>query len=217
MTDERTLAFLRELERVDEETSTTLAELDDLAAEVERIRSRTLELVELRERASTELAAAPAAVSAAEEEVAKRRAQLDHAASDDPSSERTRVRAQDSLRLAERRLRAARAEAERLQSETAAAERETTDLGSRARAVARSLRARPGLAAAAGREPAPPLDGLGAWATDARAALFVARGNLAREREALIRQANELGALIVGPSFAAESPAAAARRIQNPS
>ena len=52
------------------------------------------------------------------------------------------------------------------------------------------------------------------WAGRARAALFVARGGLAAERDAVVRQANELGALVLGEPLTAGGPASVARRIE---
>jgi hypothetical protein len=130
------------------------------------------------------------------------------------ASQRALVRAKDALRLAEKRLGSARAAMEQLEAEAAAAEREARALEERGREVAEALGARPGLASSAGKAPAGGLGALLRWATDARAALFVARGNLAKEREALIRQANELGALVLGEPLTAGSPADVARRIE---
>jgi chromosome segregation ATPase len=215
VTDDRTLAFLRELERADEEAAATLAELDELAAGVERIRTRTLELETFRTRLPAEREVAGAAVEAGEDEANERRAALEGLEGvEGPTAASARVRAQDALRNAERRLEAARAQVERLEAEAEAADREAGELVARARELAGLLRARPGLAAGAGNEPEGELEDLQRWATDARAALFVARGNLAKQREALIRQANELGALVLGEPLGAQSPAAVARRVE---
>ena len=46
---------------------------------------------------------------------------------------------------------------------------------------------------------------------EARAALLVARSSLASQRDAVIRQANELGSLVLGEPLAARSPADVAR------
>jgi hypothetical protein len=76
------------------------------------------------------------------------------------------------------------------------------------------LRERPALAAASGTPPTEDLAAVARWATDARAALFVARGQLAAQREQLIRQANELAAAVLGEPVTAWSAAAAARRVE---
>ena len=90
----------------------------------------------------------------------------------------------------------ARAELERLDAERGQLAEEAAELH-RAPAPAR-LAERPGLPDAAGRAPGESLDELADWATEARAALLVARSNLAAQRDAVIRQANELGALVLG-------------------
>ena len=65
---------------------------------------------------------------------------------------------------------------------------------------------------------APPDDAapadLATWATEARAALFVARGRLAAERDAVIRQANELAALVLGEPLSVQSAGLVARRVE---
>ena len=53
-----------------------------------------------------------------------------------------------------------------------------------------------------------------AWSEIARASLFVARGQLSAEREAVIRQANELGALALGEPLSAMGTGALARRVE---
>ncbi|MDQ3891244.1 MAG: hypothetical protein M3312_11945, partial [Actinomycetota bacterium] len=73
---------------------------------------------------------------------------------------------------------------------------------------------RPQLAEHGGAAPGPGLAGVSTWATSARAALFVARGGLVSEREAVIRQANELGALVLGEPLTSATPSLVARRIE---
>jgi hypothetical protein len=48
----------------------------------------------------------------------------------------------------------------------------------------------------------------------ARASLFVARGQVAAEREAVIRQANELGAVALGEPLTSASAAVVTRRVE---
>jgi hypothetical protein len=52
------------------------------------------------------------------------------------------------------------------------------------------------------------------WGTRARAALLVARGQVAAERDAVVRQAAELGALLLGEALPATSAAGVARRVE---
>jgi hypothetical protein len=170
--------------------------------------TRTVELEAARIRLPAERQRLAAAVQAAERESEKWRAALAVAEPEGIG------RARDALRIAERRLASAQSELRRLEEEAAAAEQEAAELEAKARALAESLRERPGLAEGAGKAPAPGLDGVARWATEARAALFVARGTLAREREALIRQANELGTAVLGEPLTAQSPSTVASRIE---
>ena len=176
-------------------------------------------------RLPAERAAGEDAVREAEAEAEARRGEYEAAARELEAAERARdeagvraarradVRATDALRMAERRLDAARAALAGLAGEEERVAAEAQRLGERARAAARALAERPGLAYPAGRPPAAALASIAAWATDARAALFVARGNLARQREGLIRQANEVGAAVLGEPLSASSAAVVTRRV----
>ena len=53
-----------------------------------------------------------------------------------------------------------------------------------------------------------------AWTEVARASLFVARGQLSIEREAVIRQANELGAVALGEPLSSMGTGALTRRVE---
>ena len=222
MVDERTLAFARELAAADEAAAATLAELDELAREVEGLRTGAEDLSLRTRRLPAEEEAASAAVEEAQRGMEDRRhalaaaeAALGRAQADETRvAEHAVTRARDALRMAERRLEAARLEAARLEEEqrTVAADAATTLAA--ARTLAGALHDRPALAAAAGTPPADDLAAVGRWATDARATLFVARGQLAAQREQLIRQANELAAAVLGEPVAASSAAAVARRVE---
>jgi hypothetical protein len=223
---DRRLDFLRELERADEEVAATLAELDELYAASEMVRTRALELetflvrlpAERKERTRA-LDAAEAERSAAEAAAERADAALEAAEADgDPdwlaAARRFAVRARDALAVGERRLSGAQIELEALERRAAEAEAETPALEARARGLAEALRRRPGLAGAAGSEPAPGLAGVADWGGSARAALLVARSALAGEREALIRQANELGSLVLGEPLTSASAATVARSVE---
>jgi DNA repair exonuclease SbcCD ATPase subunit len=225
LTDAR-LAFLRELERADRQVGAVLAELDELADATNELRRRSLRLEALLARLPAEQERAAAATAEAEELVAAAGTTLARAVEELAAAERGRnaerlatarrfeVRARDSLRTAERRLADAVAERERLAEEWSSAERETSALEGRASELAAELAGRPRLAEDAGRTPGEGLDGVIEWSTTARAALLVARGGLAGERDAVIRQANELGALVLGEPVAAASAAVVARRVE---
>lgn len=226
MLDDRRVAFLRELERADEAASAVLAELDELTTEIEALRARAGELdaflarlpgerarlAEATGEADREAAATREALAAAEGELAaaEREGKRERIA----AARRAEVRTRDVLRGAERRLADLRARSARLEEDAEEAARETPRLEERAHGYADALRGRPRLAERAGVQPAPGLAGVGEWAAHALAALFVARGGLASERDAVIRQANELGALVLGEPLTAASASSVARRVE---
>jgi chromosome segregation ATPase len=220
--DEQALDFARELARADEDAAATLAELVELAAEVEALRVRAAGLADRVARLPGEQEAARTAVEDAEREVARRRETaaaaeaVSRAADDDRAraAANALTRAADGLRMAERRLVAARADDDRLRAEELAAAGEAAALTERARAVAAGLHERSALAAAASGPPEDDLASVAAWATNARAALFVARGQLASQRDQLLRQANELAAAVLGEPVPASSAAAVVRRVE---
>lgn len=226
MPDERTLGLLRELERADEAAAAALHELDELAAEVEQIHLQGVEADARLARLPAERAAATAARDSAEVESAERARAHEVAAADLAGAERRRdaerlaaarrveVRARDAARMAARRADAAREEEARLADEVDALTQTVDELETRARAVAAAVQARPDVGGPAAVAPGPGLAAIARWTTDARAALFVARGQLSARRDALIRQANELGSVVLGESLAASSAAVVARRVE---
>lgn len=205
-----------------------LAEVDALAEEVERIREEAAAARERLERLPGERAAArvereearalAAGRHEAQEAAAAALAKAEAEAGRDEAwiveARREELRARDLLSSAERRAERARADEDRLEGEKAALAQTVQELAERARRLADELARRPGLSETAG----PPAEAgpaeLAAWATETRAALFVARGRLASEREAVIRQANELGALVLGEPLTAQSAALVARRVE---
>ncbi len=116
--------------------------------------------------------------------------------------------------MAERRAESARAQMTELEARAGAAERETAALEARARELSSLLQPRPRLAAETVGESAPGASGVAEWATRARAALLVARSQVAAEREAVVRQANELGALVLGEALPPLGAAAVSRRVE---
>jgi chromosome segregation ATPase len=225
MSDQRALAFLRELERSDETLREAVAEIDDLAAEVERVRLRAAELGAFLARLPAgrdrlEAERAEAAQQAAHALRAKGEAEesLDDAArrrSEEAADEARRgfVRTRDALRMTERRVAEVDEEAAKLKAAAADATREAAELEARARQLAAGFRKDPRLAEIAS-DPAPGLAGVVEWGSGARAALIVARGGLKAEREALIRQANELGSVLLGEPLLAATPATVRRRVE---
>jgi len=187
------------------------------------VRKRADELQERRSSLPAQLEAARADREDASTEAEARRALAAEAeapladAADHAHASREATRARDHARMAERRLEAARDHEQELAAEAERAGREQAVLTAQAREIAAALRERPGLTDHAGVEPGEDLGEVSRWATEARAALFVARGQLATQREQLIRQANELGAAVLGEPLAASSAAVVARRVESAS
>src|SRR5262245_35120151 len=219
---EGVLEVLRELERADEELGAALAELDRLTAELGSIRAETAELEAFTARlpaernrlagelgrAQDEASAARGALAEADESV--RRAHSENA----QEAQRFQVRARDRLSVAERLVGEAASAGEKLERTASEAEDRRDDLYMHARKLAGELRERPGLAADAGKEPGSALAGIQAWSETARAALFVGQGQLAAERDGVIRQANELGAVVLGEPLSSLGTGPLARRVE---
>jgi chromosome segregation ATPase len=196
-----------------------LVELDELAGQIGRIGEEAAHIRERQAVLPAEREEAVRTLAEAEREVAERRASHDEAqaaaaAGNDPAATRAEVRAHDLLHSAKRRALHARAEVERLDHEREQLGEQAGELHRQSAEIAALLAERPGLPDAAGRTPADSLDELGDWATEARAALLVARSNLAAQRDAVIRQANELGALVLGEPLTAQSPSAVRQQLE---
>jgi len=227
--DERAVAFLRELARADEDAAATLAELDELAAGVDRVRVRAADLEAFFVRFPADRAAALDASGEAELAAAAAHEELVRAEAEATAAEATRderrarearhdvVRARDALAMAERGCDEARRAVESLAEREADCERERAELGVEARRLAAALRARPRLAEQAGEEPVGGLAEIEEWGSAARAALFVARSGLATERDAVLRQANELGTVVLGEPHVGTPPGAIADRLERSS
>jgi hypothetical protein len=224
MADDR-LALLGELERADEAAGAELAELDELYAAVEDVRTQALELAELHAALPEERTAAAAAVEAAgrlrneARDAAERAAEELQRAEAEGDEERIaearrlELRARDRLHVAERKVEAARERIAELEARAEAAESEAVALESRARELAGALAQRRRVAGEAVAAAGESLAGVAEWGTQARAALLVARGQAAAERDAVVRQAIELASVLLH-----ETPpttvAAVARRVE---
>lgn len=223
--DER-LALLRELELADEAVAAELAEIDELSTGVEELRSRALDLTSLFATLPQERAAATAAVVEADRLLGEARAAAERAADELAGAEsegseerlaearRFDLRARDSLHMAERRAASARERTAKVEIQADDAERATADLEDQAGRLAEALLARPRLTGQAVADPGPGATGVVEWGTRARAALLVARSQLANERDAIVRQANELGAVFLGQMLPPLGAGAVARRVE---
>jgi chromosome segregation ATPase len=220
------LAFLRELEDMDETLSAAEADLDELAVEVERVRLRAAELDEFLARAPVEEERLEAERPEAERQAAHALQTRDKAEeslavaeqgrSDEAVAEARRalVRTRDALRMADRRASELDDEAAKLEGAAADSIREAVELEARVRQLAAAFREHSRLTEQAASRPPPGLAGVVEWGSAARAALFVARGGLGSEREAVIRQANELGSVLLGEPLLATRPATVRRRVE---
>jgi len=218
LSEDRRLAVVRGLAAADEQAAAALTELDELYAASEDVRLRSLELEAFLDRlpevrAVRERAVAEAERAADETEEAAARAgeELRDAESAGEgarlaAARRFDVRARDALGSARRRLDAARTDRDALEDEAASAEREVSALGKQAHRLAMARGEEP---------PGPGLPEIAAWGTRTRAALLVARAALAREREELVRQANEAAAAVLGEPLLSGSAEEAARRVEN--
>jgi chromosome segregation ATPase len=219
---ERVLGVLRELERADEEIGAVLADLDRLAEELDVLRTRVADLRAFEERLPSECERLAADLERTRAEADSAREALGKAKeavrTAKPGAAREaelfEVRARDGVTSADRRCREAEARVAALEREAREAQYEAGELHAKAQAIAGELAERPRLAQDAGREPGVGLDGVAAWSEVARASLFVARGQVTAEREAVIRQANELGAVVLGEPLTSASAAVVTRRVE---
>jgi chromosome segregation ATPase len=219
---DRRLAILEDLERAEEEVAAELAEIDELYAACERARVAALDVLDF-------LDTLPGAREAAEREIGEgaraleeAKAAFENAKQELAAAEKTRdqevlaaarrfhIRTRDALHLAERRARTAEDHAAELEAAATAAEEHVKELNERARELAQALSRRQRVAVETEFPPDPSPAQVAEWGTQARAALLVARGQVVAERDALVRQANELASNVVGESVAAMSAAGAA-------
>jgi DNA repair exonuclease SbcCD ATPase subunit len=214
----------RELEARDEALAIAIADLLELEQEAERLRGRAGEIEALRERLPAERLPLAERVADARTELERRRAEARHAEEELERAEekgnreeiagarRAVVRTKDEASTAAKRVDRLTNTAEDLEREAEAAEREAPALEDDAAKTAARLASAERLSA-----PEPPAPGLPAvveWGARAKAALFVARSGLERERESVVREANELGASVLGEPLIAASAAGVRRRLE---
>jgi hypothetical protein len=87
-------------------------------------------------------------------------------------------------------------------------------LAAEAQTVARRLAELPRVSASGRGVPEPSVSGLMEWSARVHAALVVVRGQLVVERDRLVREANELGSLVLGEPLAGSSVALVGRRVR---
>jgi chromosome segregation ATPase len=184
------LDVVRELERRDaavaqaiEAASTLERAVEELRRQAEALAGRLARLPAERGRLATARAAADDAVRAA-------RGELEQAGEDEVAA------ARHGLERAQAGLEDVDAAAADLERDAAAAEAERERLETDVRAAAEQLTALERVHAVAA--PRPGLAGVLDWSSRARAAIFVARSGLEQERDRVVREAEELGASLLG-------------------
>jgi hypothetical protein len=219
---ERVLAELRDLEAADADAGSLFREIDGLVEDVRVVRGQALGVESFRSTIPAERERVQEQIRRARDEVTRSQAALRKAKeavrgageAERRAAELFEIRAGDRLSVAERRAAEAEEEAESLEDAVRDAQTLWQRLEADAGSLAEELRNRSGMAADAGAKPGPGLAGVLAWADVAQAALLVARGQVAAERDAVIRQANELGSVALGESLAPASVAVVARRVE---
>ena len=222
----RVLEYVATLEQRDRELAAVLRLLDEAGEDAAAIRSRAEEIFALlarapheRARLSAELASASSRLAAEQTRLREAQAALERAEErggdvETESRRTTLLEARAAVRTAEDHIRRLRRESKQLEEEVEAARREVPTLDARARATASQLASVPSLAPRETAHPETGLDGVLDWAARARAAVFVARGSLAGERDSLIREANELAASVLGDAASASSVTLVRARIE---
>jgi len=184
------LDVVRELERRDAASAAAIEAAATVEGSIEELRARAAATAELlarlpgdRERVERATAAAAAGVDTARADVDAANEEHAEAARDALALAGTRLAdAQEALAAVEREAAAAEAERGRVDADAVAAAERLAEL----ERVHEVDLPRPGLAGA--------LD----WTSRARAAVFVVRSGLEQERERIVREAEELGAALLG-------------------
>ncbi|MBD0349031.1 MAG: hypothetical protein ICV59_07755 [Thermoleophilia bacterium] len=210
------LSYIRELERRDETVAVALGAVEELLGRTRDLAEQARIARRFSERLPREREAAAAAVERGAADVSLRRRELDAAerAARDPGGRNAAAReeaAEQARRAAERaeeELASAVRRATELERRAVQAEADASTIAAEAAQLARDLEAAPRLAARWPGLPEHGLDELLAWSARAEGALLLTRGALNGEREAVVREANELAAQVLGGALA---PAGVAR------
>jgi hypothetical protein len=209
------LAYVRELERRDDAIAASLETLGSLRERTRAIGGEATRLAAVLERFPAERAAAAHSIERAQTELETARDEAARAEERARKAHRDREAraleadvARRALERAEDDLGSARTRAEAVSGAQQSAEREADVVVAAAGALARELEHAPRLGSRTPAEPEPGLDGVSDWAARADGALLLARSGLDDEREAVVREANELAASVLG-----ELPAPAGVRL----
>lgn len=217
------VAYAEELAVRDEAVERELAAVAAAQRRTDAVRAAASEVASFRRALPGRRELAEGAVREAGQALERRRAEADEARARLEAAELADARAdgardlqaaEDRVAVAARALERLARERAELEREAAAVEERAGALGGEAARVAAELRQLPRLSAAGGTDPAGgSVEHVLEWSSRARAALLVVRGVLAREREGLIRQANELAAAALGEHLSATTVALVRRRI----
>jgi chromosome segregation ATPase len=211
------LDLIRALEEREAELAVRSEGLHHAQVAAETIADRAGRIAELLDRLPSERTRADRELAGARSACARDRDALERArasGADDEVSRRRVTEAESVLRRSQGRLEQAERSRAELETQAAATVDEVSRLEEQAREAASLLGSFPSLASRDVASSASGLDGLLGWAPRARAAAFVARGQVDRERETLIRQAEEAAASLLGESFAGSSVAVVRRRLE---
>ena len=222
------LSHARELERRDAVVADELSALAELSESVGRLRARVgvlreslaslpLErerLVERRTAAEHELTAATAGVEAAEARVAELSRSRRRREDELERAEKEASTAREALTDSKARLARVEESSNALQTleqqYSAESDEAATEVGRLAVAIGANAR----VASSTTRDPGRGLEALEEWASQARSALFVARGTLEQERERIVVEANALGSAVLGEQLGGSSAAVIRRRVE---
>jgi len=184
------LAAVEDLQRRDAAVAAAIAAATAVESSLEELRARAALTAEALASLPGERARVAEARGVAARAVEEARATL--AAAD----EEQRVAARRALELAEARAAEAERAIEATERRAAEAQAERGRIDDDARLVAERLRALERMHPV--QHPAAGLAGALDWTSRARAAVFVARSGLEQERERVVREAEELGAALLG-------------------
>lgn len=199
------LAYVRELERRDEAIAASLETLGSLRGRTRAVGAEATRLAAVLDRFPHEQEVAQHAVDRGEADVARSHAELDAAEEqlrrgrrDREAREAAVESARRSAERAEQELASARTRSAAVGEAQRAAEREVDVVVTAALALAREVAGAPRLGSRTPAAPEPGLGGVSDWAARADGALLLARSGLDDEREAVVREANELAESVLG-------------------
>lgn len=219
------LAEIADLESRDDTLAEQLATVDSLTGRTAAVRREAVEVSAALDRLPQELVAAETATTAAQAaarsaddelaEAVRRAESLGRRAGQDERDQvqRELTRARQEVHDAGIRVEHARGRLAELDELRRTLAVRSEGIGIEARAVAAAIRGVSRVADAGKGDPGDTLAAIDDWGARARAALFVARGTLANERERVVLEANALGSAILGEELGGSSVGVVRRRV----